>query len=142
MSERLQEIRPDPHALRVLIVDDAEINRLVLGAILDSFGVAHAEAADGRQALDAAMTGDFDVVLMDIQMPGMDGLEATRLIRAWEAGQGRRRIPIHMVSANGSGSIAPAMAAGADGFLHKPVSVAQVLETLKPPAAVGQQRAA
>jgi len=118
---------------RVLIVDDNEINRQVLALILDSAGIEHADAEDGQAGLEAATTGRFDAVLMDIQMPVMDGFEATRRIRAWEAGAGRSRMPIYIVSANGlQEHVEAGIAAGADGHLNKPVSVPQLLGTLEP----------
>jgi CheY-like chemotaxis protein len=135
--------RPAPHEFRVLIVDDSEVNRLVMAAILDTFAISHASVCDGVAAVEAATTGDFGAILMDIQMPVMDGLEATRRIRQWEAGHACPRTPIHMVSANGQPFVAPSVDAGADGFLHKPVSVTQLIEVLGPlMAAAAKQLAA
>ncbi|WP_197422464.1 MULTISPECIES: ATP-binding protein [unclassified Phenylobacterium] len=117
---------------RVLIVDDNQINRQVLALILDSAGIEHAEAEDGQAGVEAAVTGGFDAVLMDIQMPVMDGFEATRRIRAWEAEQGRPRMPILIVSANGlQAHVDEGARAGADGHLNKPVSVPQLLGALE-----------
>jgi CheY-like chemotaxis protein len=126
----------EPGRFRVLVVDDNEINRQVLGLILDAAGIEHAAVEDGRAGLEAAETGGFDAVLMDIQMPVMDGLEATRRIRAWEAAAGRARMPIFIVSANGlQEHVDAGVAAGADGHLNKPVSAAQLLGALGPHAA-------
>jgi len=120
-------------AFRVLVVDDNDINRQVLGLILDSAEIEHAEVVNGAEAVDAAKTGGFDAILMDIQMPVMDGFEATRLIRAWEAETGRQRMPILIVSANGlQEHVDAGKAAGADGHLNKPVSVPQLLGALEP----------
>ena len=75
---------------------------------------------------ERASSGAFDAVLMDIQMPEMDGLEATRRIRSWEAETGRRAMPIHVVSANFLPEhIEASRAAGADGHIPKPVSTAR-----------------
>ncbi|MEW5688250.1 MAG: ATP-binding protein [Pseudomonadota bacterium] len=128
---------PGPEAdLRVLIVDDNPVNRQVLSMILDAVGVEHAEVEDGQQGVDAATTGAYDIVLMDIQMPVMDGLEATRLIRRWEADTGRRRMPIIIVSANClQEHVDAGVAAGADGHLAKPVSVPQLVGALEQHAA-------
>jgi signal transduction histidine kinase/ActR/RegA family two-component response regulator len=124
---------------RVLVVDDNEINRQVLGLMLDSAGIEHAEAEDGRVGVEAATTGGFDAILMDIQMPVMDGFEATRRIRAWETGSGRPRMPIYIVSANGlQEHVEAGIAAGADGHLNKPVSVAQLLGVLEPHVAASR----
>ncbi|MBU1375058.1 MAG: response regulator [Alphaproteobacteria bacterium] len=125
---------PDqPGRFRVLVVDDNEINRQVLGLILDSAGIDYADAEDGQAGVEAAVTGRFDAVLMDIQMPVMDGFEATRRIRAWETDAGRPRMPIYIVSANGlQEHVDAGIAAGADGHLNKPVSIPLLLGTLEP----------
>ena len=118
---------------RVLVVDDNDINRQVLGLILDAAGIEHTGAENGRIGLEAAMTGGFDAVLMDIQMPVMDGFEATRRIREWEVAGGRPRMPILIVSANGlQEHVDAGIAAGADGHLNKPVSPPDLLAALEP----------
>lgn len=123
-------------AFRVLIVDDNPVNRQVLSMILDAVGAEHAEAENGAEGLEAAMTGAYDVVLMDIQMPVMDGLEATRRIRAWETAERRARMPIIIVSANClQEHVDAGVAAGADGHLAKPVSVPQLVGALEQHAA-------
>ena len=142
-SAPAQGANPDGFGrFRVLFVDDNDINRQVLGLILDAAGIEHAEAQDGRVGLEAATTGGFDAVLMDIQMPVMDGFEATRRIRAWEASAGRPRMPILMVSANGlQEHVDASIAAGADGHLSKPVSPPELLGALEPHAAAARAAA-
>jgi CheY-like chemotaxis protein len=122
----------DPgRAYRVLVVDDNATNRQVLELILESAGVEHASVENGLEAVEAVETGGFDAVLMDIQMPVMDGLEATRRVRAWEAATGRPRMPIHIVSANCLPEhVTAGEAAGADSHVGKPVSAAKVLAAL------------
>jgi len=121
---------------RVLVVDDNAVNRQVLGMILDSVGIEHAEAEDGRQGVEATITGGYDVILMDIQMPIMDGFEAIRRIRQWEGDTARPRLPIYIVSANClQEHVDEGAKAGADGHLSKPVSVAQLIGALEPHAA-------
>jgi signal transduction histidine kinase/NO-binding membrane sensor protein with MHYT domain/ActR/RegA family two-component response regulator len=120
-----------PDAREVLIVDDNAVNRQVLELILGSVGICHASVRDGREAVEAFETGGYDAVLMDLQMPVMDGLEATRRIRAWERSQGRRRAPILIVSANClKEHVDAGRAAGADAHLNKPVSAAELITAL------------
>jgi len=119
----------------VLVVDDNEVNRQVMGLILDSVGIDHDAAEDGLQGFEAVTTGGFDLVLMDLQMPVMDGFESMRRIRAWEGETGRPRMPIYVVSANClQEHVEAGVAAGADGHLNKPVSVPQLLAVLEPHA--------
>jgi len=118
--------------LKVLIVDDNAVNRQVMELILESVGADHACARDGREGVEAIQAGDFDAVLMDIQMPVMDGLEATRRIRAWEKSLGRPRTPILIVSANClKEHVDAGRAAGADAHLNKPISAAELIATLE-----------
>jgi signal transduction histidine kinase/ActR/RegA family two-component response regulator len=142
LMETLPTTTADPGRFRVLVVDDNAINRQVLSLILDAAGIEHASAEDGRQGLEAAMTGDFDAVLMDIQMPVMDGFEATRRIRGWEAAAGRARMPIFIVSANClQEHVDAGLAAGADGHVSKPVSVPDLIGLLEPHATAAREAA-
>ena len=130
---------PAAGAFRVLVVDDNVVNRQVLQLMLESAGIDSGCAEDGVQALEAMTTGQFDAVLMDIQMPVMDGLEATRRIRAWERAAQRPRAPVYIVSANClKEHVEAGRAAGADGHLNKPISVAELLSTLEPHVAAGR----
>ena len=115
--------------LRVLIADDNDINLKVLEAILATIDADVATAADGVQALDAMRREPFDLVLMDMMMPVMDGLSATQSIRRAESAEGRARTPVIMVSANTLPEhIEAARMAGVDGYLTKPVGARQLLE--------------
>lgn len=117
--------------LRVLLVDDHAINRQVAGMILDSVGIATRFAEDGREALEALQGEPFDLILMDMMMPVMDGLEATRRLRAGEAGARARTTPLIMLTANTLPEhVAAALAAGADDHLAKPISPASLLEAV------------
>jgi CheY-like chemotaxis protein len=108
--------------LRVLLADDHPTNRAVVEVILSLISVELVAVEDGAQAVDAFKASDFDVVLMDLQMPVMDGLTAIREIRKYEAETGRRRTPILAVTANAmSEHIAASRAAGADHHISKPV---------------------
>ena len=91
---------PDRPPVRVLAAEDNPTNQLVLTTIMQIFGVELTLAADGLEAVEAWRGGEFDLILMDIQMPGMDGVAATRRIRGEEAASGRPRTPILALSAN------------------------------------------
>ena len=115
--------------VRVLLADDHPVNRKVVEMILAQADVDLTSVEDGAQALEAYRGGDFDLVLMDMQMPVMDGLAATREIRLHEAAMGLPRIAIVMLTANALAEhIAAAEAAGADRHLAKPFEAAELLE--------------
>ncbi|HVM98738.1 MAG TPA: ATP-binding protein [Caulobacteraceae bacterium] len=118
-------------AVRVLVVDDHATNQMVVRMMLEQFGIEAVVVDDGAQAVEAVRAGGFDAVLMDMQMPVMDGLEATRRIRAEEAATARPRTPILMLSANALAEHrAAGEEAGADGHVAKPVTVAGLMGAL------------
>ncbi len=107
--------------LRVLVAEDNATNRRIIAALLEKLDVTADLAENGRETLDALARGRYDMVLMDVQMPGMDGLETTRRIRAGEAAGAR--IPIVAMTANAmKGDREACLAAGMDGYLSKPIS--------------------
>jgi PAS domain S-box-containing protein len=111
-------------ALRVLAAEDNPTNQLVLTTIMAAFGVDLTLVGNGREAVEAWTEGEFDLVLMDIQMPEMDGVEATGLIRGIEAQTGRRRTPIIALSANAlSHQISAYTRAGMDAHVAKPIDM-------------------
>lgn len=125
------DLRPDA-PVRVLLAEDHPVNQRVIGILLEPFGVELKIVADGVQAVSAYQDGSFDAILMDMQMPNVDGLEATREIRRLEREHGRERTPIIMLSANAMAEhIALATDAGCDGHLSKPVTQEQLLATLE-----------
>lgn len=117
----------------VLVVDDHPINRKFVEILLDKMGVKVQVAEDGQQALDLLFAGsETDLVLMDLQMPNIDGLEATRRIRAWEAEQGRPRLPVVALTADAfDESRLRSREAGMDAFLSKPIVPQRLRETLE-----------
>jgi two-component system sensor histidine kinase RpfC len=125
--------------LRALVVDDNAVNRSVLRRILEAAGHAVAVAENGERALDALEEGGFDVVLMDLNMPVLDGVEATKLYRF--ASLGLPHLPIIGLTADASPEAAArCLDAGMDGCLTKPVEPARLLEAIgamlaAPPAA-------
>jgi len=106
---------------RAIVAEDEAINRLYLKRVLEGKGFEVAQAIDGQAALSVAVGGFWDFILMDVSMPRMDGLEATRRIRKLEAEQGTRRVPIIALTAHAYAEDREACAqAGMDGFLSKP----------------------
>jgi len=107
---------------RVLLVEDNAENMILLRAYLENISLALDFASNGLEALEKRQHGSYDLVLMDIQMPVMDGYTATREIRAWERDRGVPRVPIVALTAHAlSGASAESMEAGCDGHITKPV---------------------
>lgn len=110
---------------KVLVVEDNDSNYLLMTFILRSH-YEFARAKNGQEAVDLAKTGDFDLILMDLKMPVMDGLEATRQIKAETP-----KIPIIALTANAfDNDREHAFEAGCDDFLSKPVSSEKCLEVI------------
>jgi PAS domain S-box-containing protein len=117
-------------ALRLLLVDDNPVNRELVCALLQPFDVDIETANDGVEAVEAAARATYDLILMDVQMPNMDGLTATRRIRAAEAASGLR-VPIIALTANVlPEQVARCREAGMDDHLGKPISPEQLLNML------------
>jgi signal transduction histidine kinase/streptogramin lyase/ActR/RegA family two-component response regulator len=117
--------------LRVLLAEDNETNRLLVERLMDRRGHRVKSVCDGAQALESLKQETFDVVLMDIQMPGLDGFEATRQIRALESAVGGRT-PIVAITANAmKGDEDACLAAGMDGYLAKPFEAEQLFELIE-----------
>ncbi len=122
---------------RVLLAEDNSFNRALIEHVLEPMGCQVDRAGSGREAVNAFRPGRYDLVLMDCQMPEMDGLTATRHIRQIEAGAGRGRVPIVAVTAGTvAGARRACLEAGMDDFLAKPFSLGRlrkkVLEWLLP----------
>ena len=113
--------------LKVLAAEDNAVNQLVLKTLLGQMGVEPTVVETGVQAVTAWETGAFHLILMDIQMPEMDGVAAAREIRRREAQSGRSRTPIIALTANAmSHQVSEYLAAGMDGHLAKPIDVQQL----------------
>jgi two-component system sensor histidine kinase/response regulator len=108
-------------ALRVLLAEDGAINREVALGLLEIEGHDVSIAENGREALRMLETERFDVILMDLEMPEMDGLQAARAIRELEAGTGERTPIIAMTAHAVAGYRDKCLAAGMDGYLTKPI---------------------
>ena len=127
MSEDHQRMRPPLEGKRVLVVEDNPVNQLVCQAMLARFGLVVEIANNGIEGLQALDRNRFDLVLMDCQMPQMDGYETTRQIRANEQKQGLDRLPVIALTAHAlSGDREKCLEAGMDDFLGKPFQVSDL----------------
>lgn len=126
-AERVAPARP----LALLLAEDNDVNVLVIEGMLAPLGHRITRVHDGAQALAALRERDFDLVLMDMLMPVMDGLAATRAWRAAEAAEGRPRMPIVALTANAFDTdVQQSLAAGCDAHLTKPLSLPALLQAL------------
>ena len=115
--------------MKILFVDDDAMNRRVVKDMLDVVGASMDEAEDAATGLDKVEHGDYSVVLMDLRMPGMDGLAATRAIR--RRADAKARLPIVVVTADTSSDLRErCSSAGADDVLMKPVAMASLIDTI------------
>jgi two-component system, sensor histidine kinase len=127
----MQMADPTPHsALHVLVVDDNATNRFVASKVLELFNCSSEAVEDGQQAVDRVQTGSFDLVLMDIKMPVMDGVQATRIIRGLDGPV--RDIPILALTANADPrDEAEYLAAGMNGVAQKPIQPDALLNAIR-----------
>jgi signal transduction histidine kinase/ActR/RegA family two-component response regulator len=117
--------------LRVLAAEDNLMNQLVLKALLDQIGAEVAVVGDGAQAVEAWAASAWDLILMDVQMPVMDGAAATRAIREAERAEGRARTPIIALTANAMAhQHADYLAAGMDQIVAKPLQFAELMAAM------------
>jgi signal transduction histidine kinase/ActR/RegA family two-component response regulator len=123
--------QPD-RALRVLAAEDNTVNQLVLKTLLAQAGVEPVVVEDGAQAVEAWRGGGWDLILMDVQMPVMDGLTAARTIRQLEAASGARRTPILALTADVMAhQVAEYDAAGIDGHVGKPIKAQDLFAAIQ-----------
>jgi len=116
----------------ILLVDDNPANRAISARLLEKVGHVVQTARDGGEALSAATSGEFDLIFMDVQMPGLDGVAATERIRGWESMKGRTKVPIVGLSAvTAPEELARCRFAGMDDFLTKPIRAAALFETVQ-----------
>lgn len=115
--------------LHVLIADDNATNRLVAETLCEMFGATCESVEDGLQAVEAATDGRFDLILMDIRMPNLDGVAATRHIRALGGAAGS--VPILALTANaGPGDAATYLAQGMNGVVEKPIKAERLMAAI------------
>jgi signal transduction histidine kinase/ActR/RegA family two-component response regulator len=121
----------DIRSLRILAAEDNATNQFILRALLEPAGVDLHTVANGREAVDAFHADDFDLILMDVQMPVMNGIEATRAIRERESAHSLSPTPILALSANVMNhQVAEYAQAGMDGVVAKPVDAGKLIEAI------------
>jgi CheY-like chemotaxis protein len=131
-SSQNNVLRIQKEPIHVLVAEDNRINQIVIQNVLRNSGMTCEIVGDGLAAFDAVMTGQFNVVLMDCQMPVMDGYEATVRIRQWEREQNRQRIPVIALTANVVlGDEEKCVEAGMDAYCNKPVDAERVIATIE-----------
>jgi two-component system, sensor histidine kinase len=117
--------------IRLLAAEDNPTNQQVLAAVMESLGIDIDIVADGRLAVEAWKVGGYDLILMDIQMPVMDGIDAAREIRSIEVAEQRKRTPIVALTANAlTHQVDEYMAVGMDGHVAKPIEIAKLYEAI------------
>ncbi|HVM08565.1 MAG TPA: response regulator [Acidimicrobiales bacterium] len=125
---------------RVLVVEDHAVNQLVMARVLEKLGYVADVAGNGLEAVEAVASVGYDAVLMDVQMPELDGYGATRRIRALEQAANRRRVPIIAMTASAiAGEQERCLAAGMDDYLSKPVRPPDVAHMLQRWITVGTE---
>jgi signal transduction histidine kinase/AmiR/NasT family two-component response regulator len=131
-EEAAQGVQEGFDALRVLVAEDNAINQLVVRTLLQQVGVDPFIVANGKLALEAWAADSWDVILMDVQMPEMDGPTATRSIREQERRTGRARTPIVALTANAmTHQIAEYVTAGMDGHVAKPIEASRLFDAIE-----------
>jgi PAS domain S-box-containing protein len=118
-------------SLRILLAEDNPINRAVAAGILEKRGHSLVHADNGREAVEAVARENFDLILMDVQMPEMDGFEATRRIREFEKATGRQTRIVAMTAHAMAGDRERCLAAGMDDYVSKPLQKTQLLALLE-----------
>ena len=118
--------------LRILLAEDNRVNQLLAMRLLEKRGHTVVAVQNGREAVDAVRNDSFDVALLDVQMPVMDGLEAAALIRQREHETGRSRLPLIAITAHAmSGDRERCLAAGMDAYVSKPIKAHHLLEVIQ-----------
>ena len=122
---------PMSKAVRILLAEDNAVNRQVVIRLLEKRGHVITVATDGAQAVAMTRKSSFDLVLMDIQMPGMDGYEATAVIRKDEESTGKHLPIIAMTAHAMEGDRQKCLAAGMDDFVAKPIRVDELVKIIE-----------
>ena len=132
---------PPLQPLRILLVEDNVINQKVASLMLKKKGHVVVTVNNGREAIETLADQDFDAVLMDVQMPEMDGFEATAIIRARERDTGKRLPIIAMTAHAMKGDRERCLAAGMDSYIAKPITAPELIELLEKFSDAAQEEA-
>jgi CheY-like chemotaxis protein len=125
-DQNVEDIARRIRPLHVLLVEDNPVSRRMLTLVLTKRGHSVVQAEDGQAALEALSRGKFDLILMDVEMPNLDGLDATRAIREMESTSGAH-IPIIAMTAHAmEGDREMCLEAGMDDYVSKPISAAEL----------------
>jgi PAS domain S-box-containing protein len=128
--QRRRRSQHGQRSLQVLVAEDNQVNQLVATRIFEKLGHRVTVVGNGREALLAAQAGKFDLIAMDVQMPELDGLDATSAIRAWEKSAGTH-IPIIAMTAHAmKGDRERCLAAGMDGYTSKPIRIRELEQAI------------
>jgi two-component system, sensor histidine kinase and response regulator len=114
-----------------LLAEDNKVNQMLAVRLLEKHGYSVSVAPNGREALSALAKEEFDLVLMDVQMPEMDGLEATKAIRENEKTSGRHLTIIAMTAHALKGDQEKCLSAGMDGYVSKPIRTAELFSAIE-----------
>jgi PAS domain S-box-containing protein len=129
--------QPSQRRLQVLVAEDNQVNQLVATRIFEKLGHQATVVSNGREAFVAFQAGKFDLIAMDVQMPEMDGLDATSAIRAWEKTGGTHTPIIAMTAHAMKGDRERCLAAGMDGYTSKPIRIGElehaIAQLISPP---------
>ena len=129
--------QPSQRRLQVLVAEDNQVNQLVATRIFEKLGHQATVVSNGREAFVAFQAGKFDLIAMDVQMPEMDGLDATSAIRAWEKTAGTHTPIIAMTAHAMKGDRERCLAAGMDGYTSKPIRIGElehaIAQLISPP---------
>lgn len=130
-SKSKQSLERSPYSLNILLVEDDSVNAMVISRILNKLGHLVDISVNGEEAIEHLRGNDFDLILMDVNMPVMDGVEATHAIRNGEAGHNKSQIPIVALTAFAmSGDKERFLGAGMNGYVSKPFDITQFNEVI------------
>lgn len=126
VTQHLLQVQGERKALRALLVEDNEVNQIIAKGALRRLGITADVTNNGEEAIDAVREYRYDFILMDCEMPVMDGFEATRIIRDWEQTQGERTPIIALTASDGDDCHQQCIQAGMDEYMQKPFRADQL----------------